>query len=985
MINCSTELQFLKSGRELKESIHDAIDKTIKLIFEHNKAPPNLSPPQVTSKTNVVFCFYKFFHNHRISKAVGFDEEWCRSLFEISFENKSDYSGLNSIARLLPAFQKEEKITKTLYFKTKSCFRLFFYILWAQKAILLPFNYKPPKARDESNNKWIEIGLSIYPETLRLVRNAYFKDEKYEVINDHLITSNYSRDMSYQCLISTTWYSIEDIELSDVKPFKEFHSQYRRKENFARKNKPLPFTPVLKAFLSYAPDRCNFQLEDLSKLEIARKEAIGQELNDFDVEGNMPFEFSVNMTKKLKFNLEGGALESAVKSSLNNTIDVVLSRHYNKPIRMSTHGDLRDYKTTRLAFIYVFEKVKTLNMTDLVYLYELLSHDYIAQQDIDQFITKEKDIKFWKVEYSDNFKSSLKVFFIELYNSGAILLPMDFEPANTVGKDYSEDRYPELLDLFWNHKKRFTPDALREIRHVGVLYRAIIASNWRNVEDINLCDVLEYQRMHQHKKDANQTNFTLALGDLLTLVYQHASQRCNYTLNDLHLAMSDVPPASLLKKLEQDKLSNQAGSKWIALAKQYLNEKAATGYKSTRTLRGILGKFINHICVDLPRELGHKNELIPNFPNQFKRKHFVGDWKIQGFKEKLRKSLSNENFNTHLRETSLFFNWILLNEDDDSDIAGFVNPISDLDYVLAPRRKGTDKIAFPRRQFAHVHSFASAVCEFYWYLIKENKFISGGASSRHCYDTQEIGYVPLVFIEGKLQPIYYVPANLTHEVTSTKNGEQYIYPTFQTLFENLIAIETGLRHIHIRWLDRDKFDVSYNESTNGIQQYITELHVQYITANESNEIEVGTDKVKTEPWKPYVSSRVLNLLRRLKAFQDTLDVDVPSLWYDGHEGSIHGKIKSLFCSMDATVEVAEVIKEDPCRKQYKRLLCFYDLFVQLSGLDIPLLGTTSEKAIDKIEKARELVKQDRKNQLDTISEPNERSLTILLWKYATKA
>ena len=74
-------------------------------------------------------------------------------------------------------------------------------------------------------------------------------------------------------------------------------------------------------------------------------------------------------------------------------------------------------------------------MTDLVYLYELVSHDYIAQQDIDQFITKEKDIKFWKVEYSDNFKSSLKVFFIELYNSGAILLPMDFEPANTVGKD----------------------------------------------------------------------------------------------------------------------------------------------------------------------------------------------------------------------------------------------------------------------------------------------------------------------------------------------------------------------------------------------------------------------------------------------------------------------------------------------------------------------------------------------------------------------
>jgi hypothetical protein len=982
MINCTTDLQFLKSGSELKTSIHEAIDETIEVIFEHHNLSQHIPPTQITSKTNHVFNFYKYFHNHRLSNAVDFDNNWCISLFDISLEEQKDYNNLGTLALLLPASDESETLTKTMYRKVKSSLRLFFYILWAKRAVLLPFDYKPPKARDNAAKNWVEIGLKIYPETLRLVRNLHFKDKDHENFSKHLDSGeSFVKDFGYQCLITSTWYSIEDVDLNDVPVFKEFYSELRKNNNaYASKIKSLPFSSILKGYLSYAPERCNFKLQDLSKIELERTNTINQELDEFSLIGNKALQFNVNLTNKLKLLLTGDALNSAIISSIKNTFNVILSRHYNKAVRMSTHGNLRDYKTTRLAFLYVFDDIQTLNMNDLVYLYELLGHDYVAQQDISRFLSKDKDIEFWKLEYSDNFKSSLKVLFIELFNAGAVLLPMEFEPSNTIGTDYSKDRYPELLNVLWNYKEHFSAKDTSNIQHVGVLYRAIIASSWRNVEDINLIDALEYQRMFQHKKDANQTKLTLALSDLLKLVYIYAPNRCNYTPDKLHLALSDTPSASLLKKIEQDKLDNQTGGKWVELAKQYLNEKAVTGYKSIRNLRGILGKFINHICIALPRELGQESELIPNVPNQFKRKHFVGDWKVSGYKEQLRKSLSDENFNTHLRETSAFFNWVLLN-DDDPDIAGFVNPISYLDYVLSPRRKGTDKLAFPRRQFAHVHSFTSAVCEFYWYLIRENKIVSGGANSQHCYDTQDVGYVPIVLMNGKFEPIYFVPGSLTHEVTSMKNGIQYKYPTFQTLFENLIALETGLRHIHIRWLDRDKFDVSQKATTSGKQQYIAELHIHYAAANESNEIEVGTDKVKTVPWNPYVSSRVLNLLRRLKAFQDTLDIEVPELWYDQHEGSIHGKIKSLFCSMDATVETPEVIKEDPCRNQYKRLLYFYDLFVQLSGLDTPLLGVTSDKAISKIEEARKLVRRTQEND----PELSERELTVLLWKYSITA
>lgn len=981
MINCSSKLQFLKTDGELENTIHDSIDETIKLIFEHNNPPKNITPSHVNSKSNSELCFYKFFSNHRASSRVKFDENWCTNLFDISKEKQEDYCKLQVLHLLLPATEINNTVTKTLYKKTKSWLRLFFYILWANKAVLLPFNYKPPKARDSKNNAWVEIGLPIYPETLRLIRNSYFKDKRFEHLNDNYISSTYSRDMSYQCIISTTWYTLEDIELSDAKRFKQFHLNYLRNENFTNKHKTLPFSPLLKSFLSYAPTRCKFQIQDLAQLEITRDETSHQKLNGFEIEVSTPFKFTANFSPKISFILKGDALRSNVKNSLNKTFDVILSRHYNKPVQLDTHGNFRDFKTTRLVFIYVFEKTKFLNITDLAYLYELMSHDYIAEYDIERFIHKDKITDFWKIEYSDNFKSGLKVFFIELYIAGAILLPMDYALPNTVGKNYSEVRYPELLNLFCNYKQHFTSEDLSKIRHVGTLYRAIIACNWRKVEDINLNDALEYQKTFQQRKEINPKNLTLQLWDLLFLVAIYAPDRINYRIEELHLALGDLPANYLLNSSKSDEFIHNSKDKWIQLTKQYLSEKAASGYKSIQTLQGNLGKFINYIYVDLPRVIEENSNLIPYNPNQLTRRHLIGDWKLPSIKEKLRKSVNNETYNTHLRELNRFFNWILLYGNDDPDIAGFINPILDLDFIRSSRRKGTDKIAFPRSQFSHIHSFTSAVCEFYWYLITENKFVSGGCTSRYCYDTQEVGYVPLVLIGGVFHPIYFIPSNLTHEITSSKNDSLYTYPVFQTLFENLIALETGLRHKHIRWLDREKFDVStQHQKTTPKQEHIGKLQVKYAAQSESDEIEVATDKVKNEPWKPYVSSRVLNLLRRLKAFQDTLDIDVPSLWYDKHENSVFGKIKSLFSSMDATVELPPVITESACRKQYKRLLFFYDLFVQLSGLDIPLLGITSDESLQKMEDARKIIKDQQKQNLNL----DDRGLSFLLWKYATQ-
>ena len=110
MINCSTALQFLKTGPELEESVHEAIDETVKLIFEHYNFRQFISPSQVTSKTNHVFSFFKYFHNHNVTDRINFDEKWCHSLFDISLEESNCYSSLNSLIPLLPAHAKSTRL-----------------------------------------------------------------------------------------------------------------------------------------------------------------------------------------------------------------------------------------------------------------------------------------------------------------------------------------------------------------------------------------------------------------------------------------------------------------------------------------------------------------------------------------------------------------------------------------------------------------------------------------------------------------------------------------------------------------------------------------------------------------------------------------------------------------------------------------------------------------------------------------------------------
>ncbi|TXI86483.1 MAG: hypothetical protein E6Q40_06370 [Cupriavidus sp.] len=74
------------------------------------------------------------------------------------------------------------------------------------------------------------------------------------------------------------------------------------------------------------------------------------------------------------------------------------------------------------------------------------------------------------------------------------------------------------------------------------------------------------------------------------------------------------------------------------------------------------------------------------------------------------------------------------------------------------------------------------------------------------------------------------------------------------LLQNLVALHTGVRHNHLQWLDRQRFDSQVREDD-------AEFALLF----------VNTDKEKNEPWTPHVGVRVIELLRVQRSWSELID------------------------------------------------------------------------------------------------------------------
>jgi hypothetical protein len=140
-----------------------------------------------------------------------------------------------------------------------------------------------------------------------------------------------------------------------------------------------------------------------------------------------------------------------------------------------------------------------------------------------------------------------------------------------------------------------------------------------------------------------------------------------------------------------------------------------------------------------------------------------------------------------------------------------------------------------------------------------------------------------IYINGEKKPLMEFSSELAKVRLKVplKSGGTSPQIMLQPLVQVAIALETGLRHQTVQWLatnfDKDVFD-------------------ELIDENELYPLFVNTDKAKDTAWTAHVSGRVINSLRKLRDFRNSLDYSPfdEEIYYEGRKNSKWGKFIFLF-------------------------------------------------------------------------------------------
>lgn len=279
-------------------------------------------------------------------------------------------------------------------------------------------------------------------------------------------------------------------------------------------------------------------------------------------------------------------------------------------------------------------------------------------------------------------------------------------------------------------------------------------------------------------------------------------------------------------------------------------------------------------------------------------------------------SLRNFATNTrrsYLLQLQIFFEFIERNSDELPNCAGFKQPLSPYDYPRSSRTKATRKKPVPRRLFgiyldyhealiAHlgVVTFRILSGEIQGERLKE---ILAPAKVIDTFSTaEEIGFVPMLFTRTKAIPLRFIPNILELKWRTLKDGRSVYLPHPHSLHQNLVALHTGLRHNHIQWLDKDKFD-SLVESDEA----------------EFAQMYVNTDKQKNQPWNPYVCMRVIELLRAQRDWNNLIGEAGfhASHYYNDNKATKWPRLRPLFAYASSGLPHSDALYSNA----WQRTLC----------------------------------------------------------------
>ncbi|CAN7304852.1 hypothetical protein LJR071_001522 [Pseudomonas sp. LjRoot71] len=545
-----------------------------------------------------------------------------------------------------------------------------------------------------------------------------------------------------------------------------------------------------------------------------------------------------------------------------------------------------------------------------------------------------------------------------LWQEKAVLLPVDMirpvvgdlKEKNSNNYEFAAPYYTEVLALVRapflsnaTHKdipditSVMKPSALRNFDWYA--WRMIRCSDWHKIEDINPHDIsaIAEHLNRTRNGDVNWFKYPIAPVAFWQYIQLLYPQRCQQdaTSTPIRNHQRATKKALLSGEFALSDKHKEIVKCWLGYQDKFVQLQKSRGIKTYNTYAKSLTNLNTYLFGELPA-IG----ITPPYPKQFNRKHIEGD-QHEGFLSYLRKGRSNSSIQNILYKIDSFFDYLNVNSSADKNLSGFINPISEVDYPIVKKPSSSTKAAFESGHFPHLLQYCYAIESFGTYLAdkvhdeqidlfshkyRAVKNPNNWNDAQKIISTEKFGYVPIVFYRNPLfdpaepksktnSPVKYEALRLIPRFTLPiiehaveRNGKWVFYPQLTYIRHNVIALETGIRSIHIRWLDKRTYDRGIDRSKR--LPPLCNLHI-------------NTDKVNN-PWDAKVSKNVIEVLDRHKNMlpwfnEPNLDEEV---WYDYHEGSEFGKIVPIFRKGGEP----GVLRAGGYANYFKKLIYSFDLF-----------------------------------------------------------
>lgn len=255
-----------------------------------------------------------------------------------------------------------------------------------------------------------------------------------------------------------------------------------------------------------------------------------------------------------------------------------------------------------------------------------------------------------------------------------------------------------------------------------------------------------------------------------------------------------------------------------------------------------------------------------------------------------RREWLGNSFYATLLQLQVFFEFVERYSDEIPGCQGFTQPLAPHDFPRVSRSKSTNKVPVPRRFFGVYLDYHETLIAYHSVVLNRvlageisdegmRRLVANGGIIDTFATSSSVGFVPVLFTRAKTIALQFIPNVLDIRQKTVLGGRTLLLPHPHALHQNLVALHTGIRHNHIQWLDRDKFDSLVDD---GDAEFST--------------LFVNTDKQKSKPWAPHVSFRVIELLRAQRQWCEL--VESPSFhsehFYNNNPSTKWPKFRPLF-------------------------------------------------------------------------------------------